>query len=1163
MSMRLPLSISDRPGEGSADPVADVKDSLPVGRALYPRPRNRYAANPQPDAVKEVQGSAFAGAMAGLGMQLVIAGLAVTASSVHGDGSDSGPWPLSLVALSVLATAGVMVSLLWAVEPVAWERIHTGRTKSGRASVYVYRLLTVLPIAAAFILVLVFHESSITWHSAMVADAGLLVVSIEIFAFTLIEFGYAFDPTYTKLASQVENERIWFTYRQLVSDPDPKVRAIGASGGGIRAASFVLGGHQALQAAAPELGIADAEDEPHVFAVSGGSYVAASLAMVRAFEGGTGRPRETRKSWTDALGPASPEMERLRRHTRYLFEPRKRIYDGLLTLLTGALVNLFVLGVALLTLTWFSAQVAMTLGTVALDRGAGDVLLDFHVSLGHHWSQILLVPGVLLVVVVVLTLVGWFGGSRYNNPTDAMAASVRGEEVRRAGRSIAVSSTWRAPLVFLGLVWLLVTLGIPAATTGIAEMATDNQPTATLARGIAALNLATHDMCGHAFKDNVQEAVDRVNAAAAADPAVKHEATAGACGAELTVTHGAGPDGPAPSLPARTDPRWADLERYADLGDLNLGGRVAGIFALLAGVLGLLRRGPAPGEALATQGPLAALRRKFATFVPLTVTAGVALYLTLLWFRWLVSGQHGQRVELTAVLGLAAAAIAFLIDANSTSMHNFYRARLADAFSVGVRQVGGQDVARQLPADVLYRFSDLSGPVTLRTEQLLKSIDDARTRARAGFDLEARVSQHRFRQWSGGRRAARIAPNEPTTDSRALARLRQDVARIGMEVDRLVAANDWTGTDIGQPSVQGLSVDELESEMHQVESRLADIRRQAGRAGARLHIVGTLNTQAPNESPTMRGGFPIVFGAEKVQVFREGGLDVELDMRSFENFAGPGRLSIMSTVAISGAAVSPLMGRYAEQMAPYRFLLALFNIRLGTWVRNPAHTPPLALPGKRSGVLWMTTKPGLAEMALEAAGSSSARKRWVYLSDGGHLDNTGMVEAVRHCVIEAKAGRVVVLDASNDASGSWQAVGDAVAVIRADLDLDLVQQDSSGHPPWMRLYVARDNAGQPLIEVLVVKAVRVGESDDGDAPTKPVTRLIRKGDPPQAGVADAAATDWWARLPPDVQSFHRRHRDFPRASTGRQKFGDLEFEAYRALGFATVTDALRVLNWIA
>ncbi|UUZ59426.1 hypothetical protein [Nocardioides sp. B-3] len=165
----------------------------------------------------------------------------------------------------------------------------------------------------------------------------------------------------------------------------------------------------------------------------------------------------------------------------------------------------------------------------------------------------------------------------------------------------------------------------------------------------------------------------------------------------------------------------------------------------------------------------------------------------------------------------------------------------------------------------------------------------------------------------------------------------------------------------------------------------------------------------------MRGGFPVVLSQSTVEVHREEGRRLSVPTAQYENFAGPGRVSVMASVAISGAAVSPLMGRYAAQMAPYRFLLALFNARVGAWVRNPMHTTDQPQnPPQAPNFLWMTAKPGLWQVALEGVGNTSANFRWIYVSDGGHLDNTGLVECVRHCVEQNTGGRVLVPDASND-----------------------------------------------------------------------------------------------------------------------------------------------------
>lgn len=154
--------------------------------------------------------------------------------------------------------------------------------------------------------------------------------------------------------------------------------------------------------------------------------------------------------------------------------------------------------------------------------------------------------------------------------------------------------------------------------------------------------------------------------------------------------------------------------------------------------------------------------------------------------------------------------------------------------------------------------------------------------------------------------------------------------------------------------------------------------------------------------------------------------------------------------------------------------------------------------------------------------------------DGGHLDNTGLVECVRHCLESRQRGRIVVLDASNDPPGTWSAVGDAIAVIRADFSIDLQRcTPIDDTPPWLRRY-----AGGGL-DILVVKSVRV--------------------EPPSG---ETTETDWSQLLRPNVQSFQLVHKDFPRAPTTRQKFGDLEFEAYRGLGFAATAEALRRVGWV-
>lgn len=796
---------------------------------------------------------------------------------------------------------------------------------------------------------------------------------------------------------------------------DPRLLAIGASGGGIRAAAFVLGGHQAVQDTAEPLRVIEPEHEPHVFAVSGGSYVAAALALRRSFRP-DGSRRTTPSSWRTAYATGSPELERLRRHTRYLFEPTWRTRDGLVSLVMGAAVNLLILGLVLRILAWLAALVASSLGFLGDGRKNGrDELIDVAPTWNEwwHWWPVLGLPVLCLLGIGLLTLVGWRATSAFDAPNDGGDPTPAAEE---AFELLERTSRWRIALVFGGLGWLFVAVAVPAAVAGLNHLTTHNEPTTLGASVLRAVGFGTDERCGFAFRTDLNETVASLDRLARLSPGTEQEGTAGACGQDVTVTRTADP---VTLEVAGTDS--GDVAGVAQ--DTALPGQVVGVSALIALVAALLRLGPSP-EAAAAATWRTRVARVLLTWLPLLIVLLVSTYLVVLWTFGFLTEMSGTYLVWAVGLSVFACILGALVDANATSLHGFYRARLSDAFAVGVDDDTGSGGtpptgrAAELAPGVVYRFSHLQ-------------------------ELDTQV-------------------------------------------------------------------------------------------GPRLHVVATLNSRAANEAPSMRGGFPLVLGPTSVDVHREEGRRVSVSTAAYEDFAGPGRVSVMASVAVSGAAVSPLMGRYAAQMAPYRFLLALFNARVGSWVRNPMHTTTESqVPPQGPNFLWMTAKPGLWQVALEGVGRTSADLRWIYVSDGGHLDNTGLVECVRHCVCEGTGGRVLVLDASNDPVDTWSAVGDAIGVVRADLNIDLRRVRYEEQPPWMRRY---EGGG---LDVVVVKAVRTG--------------------PP---AEDSTETDWWSVLPPNVQSFGLVNADFPRSSTLRQKFGDLEFEAYRGLGYASTRTALVAAGWV-
>ena len=136
------------------------------------------------------------------------------------------------------------------------------------------------------------------------------------------------------------------------------------------------------------------------------------------------------------------------------------------------------------------------------------------------------------------------------------------------------------------------------------------------------------------------------------------------------------------------------------------------------------------------------------------------------------------------------------------------------------------------------------------------------------------------------------------------------------------------------------------------------------------------------------------------------------------------RVTTMLPVAISSAAVSPAMGRV--RIGPARMLLAFANVRLGVWMPNPRYVA--ALEAQRSDLLCATAsefvgsatpahvavglqtespmqmpvgypRTGLGYLFKELFGIHDLTDPFLYMTDGGHWENTGLVEMLRNTKI--------------------------------------------------------------------------------------------------------------------------------------------------------------------
>ena len=103
------------------------------------------------------------------------------------------------------------------------------------------------------------------------------------------------------------------------------------------------------------------------------------------------------------------------------------------------------------------------------------------------------------------------------------------------------------------------------------------------------------------------------------------------------------------------------------------------------------------------------------------------------------------------------------------------------------------------------------------------------------------------------------------------------------------------------------------------------------------------------------------------------------------------RITTMFAVALAGAAVSPAMGRF--RIGPTSALITFGNVRLGAWLPNPRYVRPGA--ARRMDRNDRFPKVRLSYLVKEFCGIHDPSDPYVYVSDGGHWENTGLVELLR------------------------------------------------------------------------------------------------------------------------------------------------------------------------
>ena len=280
-----------------------------------------------------------------------------------------------------------------------------------------------------------------------------------------------------------------------------------------------------------------------------------------------------------------------------------------------------------------------------------------------------------------------------------------------------------------------------------------------------------------------------------------------------------------------------------------------------------------------------------------------------------------------------------------------------------------------------------------------------------------------------------------------------------------------------------------------------------------LVVCAAANVSDPGATPPGRGVTSFTFSETAI-----GGPLVGAENTSdYEKALGKNRrrdITLPAAVAMSGAALSPSMGK--ETRRPLTFLLALANVRLGVWIPNPRYVASWGQMGRsvrqdvnRDDVI---KAPRPKYLFRELLGRNRLDAKFVYVSDGGHYENLGLVELLRRgCT------RIYCFDASG--GEGFKALGDAIALARSELRVEIEINPSDLIPDEERHLAKAD-------------CVRG-------------TFTYEDGTP---GMLIYARTVMTESVPFDVTAYHEADPKFPRHSTADQLYTDQKFEAYRALG---------------
>lgn len=238
-------------------------------------------------------------------------------------------------------------------------------------------------------------------------------------------------------------------------------------------------------------------------------------------------------------------------------------------------------------------------------------------------------------------------------------------------------------------------------------------------------------------------------------------------------------------------------------------------------------------------------------------------------------------------------------------------------------------------------------------------------------------------------------------------------------------------------------------------------------------------------------------------------------------------LDLATAMAISGAAASSNMG--SRSITPLRPTLALLNIRLGYWLKNPRYLGSNEL-GKTNGSLRQHFNNMVGAMTpflwSEITGRLYENSTDIYLTDGGHIENLGVYELLRR-----RCKFIIVVDAEADFAMHFPSFVTLQRYARIDLGVII-------DVPWC--WIKKKTCAW-----MGFPADQTAEPSSG--PHAAIGSIDYGGG--ERGLIVYIKSSLSGDENDYVRDYGRRYARFPHETTGDQFFSEEQFEVYRALGF--------------